>query len=82
MATKFALALSVLIAFLLLEAFDFTPSLLDAKSNIVALTVIYAALPIVFKLSSILIISLYPLTLHRQSLVRRRLVSLEARLER
>ena len=82
MATKFALALSVLIAFLLLEAFDFTPSLLDAKSNIVALAVIYAALPIVFKLSSILIISLYPLTLHRQSLVRRRLVSLEARLER
>ena len=82
MATKFALALSVLIAFLLLEAFGFTPSLLDAKSNIVALAVIYAALPIVFKLSSILIISLYPLTLHRQSLVRRRLVSLEARLER
>jgi len=82
MATKFALALSVLIAFLLLEAFDFTPSLLDAKSNIVALAVIYAALPIVFKLSSILIISLYPLTLHRQSLVRRRLVSLEARLQR
>ena len=82
MATKFALALSVLIAFLLLEAFDFTPSLLDAKSNIVALAVIYAALPIVFKLSSILIISLYPLTLRRQSLVRRRLVSLEARLER
>jgi Na+/melibiose symporter-like transporter len=82
MATKFAIALSVLIAFLLLEAFDFTPSLLDAKSNIVALAVIYAGLPIVFKLSSILIISLYPLTLHRQSLVRRRLVSLEARLER
>ena len=82
MATKFALALSVLIAFLLLEAFDFTPSLLDAKSNIIALAVIYSALPIVLKLSSILIISLYPLTLHRQSLVRRRLVSLEARLER
>ena len=82
MATKFALALSVLIAFMLLEAFDFTPSLLDTRSNIVALAVIYAALPIVFKLCSILIISFYPLTVHRQSLIRRRLVSLEARLER
>ena len=82
MTTKLALAFSVLIAFPLLEVFDFTPILSDSKNNIVALSVIYAALPIVLKLLAILIISVYPLTSDRQLIVRRRLASLESRQER
>ena len=56
MSTKLALALSVLIAFPLLEILNFTPDLSDNKNNLLALAVIYAAVPIVCKIITILII--------------------------
>jgi Na+/melibiose symporter-like transporter len=80
-STKLALALSVLIAFPLLEILDFTPTLLDDNNNLMSLTLIYAAVPIVLKLASVIIVFYYPLTRRRQKIVRRRLVTLETRLE-
>lgn len=81
MSTKLALALSVLIAFPLLEILNFTPDLSDNKNNLLALAVIYAAVPIVFKIITIFIISHYPLSQHRQLVIRRRLETLEKRQE-
>lgn len=79
MSTKLALALSLLIAFPLLETLNFTPDSLDNKNNLIALAVIYAAVPIVLKLFTIVILAYYPISHERQQTVRKRLATLEAK---
>ena len=79
MSTKLALALSLLIAFPLLETLSFTVDSLDNKNNLIALAVIYAAVPIVLKLFTIVILSYYPISHERQQTVRKRLATLEAK---
>ena len=79
MTTKIAFALSVLIALPTLEALGFQTSTSEGASNLVALSVIYAAVPVVLKIVSIAIIWRHPLTSNKQSVVRQRLAALEMR---
>jgi len=80
MATKLALALSILIAFPLLEVFGFSVSSEENSNNIRALSVIYSIVPVVLKLISILIIWHHPLTAIRQSVIKRQILRLERRM--
>ena len=79
MTTKIAFALSVLIALPTLEALGFQTEASEGANNLVALSMIYAAVPVVLKTVSIAIIWQHPLTSHKQLVVRRRLGALEMR---
>jgi Na+/melibiose symporter-like transporter len=82
MATKLALALSILIAFPLLEIYGFSVNGGENTNNIRALSVIYSIVPVVLKLLSILIIWHHPLTEKKQSVIKRQLLRLEMRIKR
>ncbi|NJO33830.1 MAG: MFS transporter, partial [Rhodospirillales bacterium] len=73
MATKLALALSVGIAFPLLDAFDFDANGQNSSRAVFALVVIYALLPVVIKVLSVALLWNYPLTHRRHAAIRRRL---------
>lgn len=73
MATKLALACAVGFAFPVLELFGFRPGADNAATALLALAVIYALLPTVLKVGAVLIVWDYPITEHRQQLIRRRL---------
>lgn len=79
MVVKLAFALSVVIAFPTLDALGFDPDLPSAENNLVALAVIYSAIPIVFKICAILLVWRYPLTARKQAVIRRRIADLEIR---
>jgi Na+/melibiose symporter-like transporter len=72
MATKLALALAVGTALPAVEAFGFNPNQPE-KAGIWALSVIYAWLPVVIKVSAIAAMWRFPLTAARQATIRRRL---------
>ncbi len=78
MATKFALAISVGIALPILEFVGFDPTA-PTKFSTLLLTVIYSLIPIIIKISSIIIIWDFPLTSKRHSIIRRRLNSRKER---
>jgi Na+/melibiose symporter-like transporter len=82
MVVKLSLALSVVIAFPTLDALGFDPELAPQDNNLMALVVIYSVLPIVFKTGAILLVWRYPLTAHKQGVIRRRIADLERRHER
>jgi glycoside/pentoside/hexuronide:cation symporter, GPH family len=82
MVTKTALALSVLIAFPLLEASGFSTDSDQTENNTRALAVIYSLVPVVLKLLAIGIVWRHPLTAEKQFGNRRRLVEFENRLQR
>jgi Na+/melibiose symporter-like transporter len=74
MATKLALALSVGIAFPLLDAFGFDANAgANAPGAITALVVIYALIPVVIKAVSVALVWNYPLTYGRHRAIRLRL---------
>lgn len=81
MVVKLAFALSVVIAFPTLDALGFDPDLPAEENNLLALVVIYSAVPIVFKAGAILLLWRYPLTARKQAIIRRRIVSLEQRMK-
>ena len=82
MATKLALALSILIAFPILEASGFSVSNGEGSNNIKALAVIYSIIPVVLKLISILVIWHHPLTADKQQIIKHGLLRLEKRVIR
>jgi len=71
MATKLALGLAVAIAFPVLELVDLSSQSILSKTT---LMVIYAGLPVVLKLSAVLIMWNFPLTKDRHRAVQRALV--------
>lgn len=79
MTTKFAVAFSVLIALPTLEVLGFRTEADGGPQNLLALSVIYAGVPVVLKITSIAIIWHHPLTAEKQRVVMRRLSVLEAR---
>lgn len=79
MATKLALACAVGFAFPVLELFGFRPGADNAATALLALAVIYALLPTVLKVGAVLIVWDYPITEHRQQLIRRRIESRRVR---
>jgi Na+/melibiose symporter-like transporter len=82
MFTKLALAISILIAFPLLEFFGFSLTASENVNNTNALSVIYSIVPVVLKVISIVIIWHHPLTSLKQSVIRRQLLRLEKRIIR
>ena len=82
MSTKLALALSIVIAFPLLEIFGFSLNTAEHSNNIGALSVIYSIVPVVLKIISILIIWHHPLTATRQSVIKRQILRREKRMIR
>jgi Na+/melibiose symporter-like transporter len=79
MATKLSLALAVGVAFPLLDVFGFVPGPDNDPLALLALTVIYAVVPTVLKVVAIFVVWNHPITAHRQSVIRRRLETLEQR---
>jgi Na+/melibiose symporter-like transporter len=79
MATKLALALSILIAFPLLEFFGFSLNQTENNNNLIALSVIYSSVPVVLKILTICVIWNYPLNEYRQSIIRRKITNLNKR---
>ena len=79
MSTKLALAASVGIAFPLLEWLGTEESSKPENYNLMVLALIYAGLPVVLKLGSILLIWDFPLNQAKQKIIQRRLTSLEQR---
>ncbi len=75
MSTKLALAASVGIAFPLLDWLGTTEPGNPAKYDLFVLTLIYAGLPVVLKVSAITLIWGYPLSKEKQSIIQRRLAS-------
>ena len=75
MSTKLALALAVGISFPLLEYLGFSMKETNDPSAIRALTVIYAGLPVVFKLVSISLVWSFPINRERLEIILRRLKS-------
>ena len=73
MATKLALALAVGIAFPLLEAFGFESGPDNAPSTLLALAMIYSAVPVVLKLSAIVTVWSFPLGQKGHKAVQRRI---------
>lgn len=71
MITKLSFALSVLIAFPILDALGFDPQLSPKDNNLLALAMIYAVVPIVLKAGSISLLWRYPLTARKQAVIRR-----------
>ena len=71
--TKLALAISVVIAFPTIEFLGFSPDLPKEENNLVALAMIYAVVPVAFKIGAILLVWWYPLTSKKQEIIRRRL---------
>ena len=82
MSTKLALALSIIIAFPLLEIFGFSLNTAENSNNVGALSVIYSIVPVVLKIISILIIWHHPLTATRQSVIKRQILRREKRMIR
>ena len=72
MATKFALAISVGISLPIIGYFGFDPSS-PTVSGVLALTLIYAVLPVVLKIITIFTIWNFPLTNYKQLIIRKRL---------
>jgi glycoside/pentoside/hexuronide:cation symporter, GPH family len=77
MATKMALAVSVLIAFPLLEFLGFSTESTSSENNTMALGVIYSMAPIVLKILAICIIWRHPLTQDKLSVIQRKIARLE-----
>jgi Na+/melibiose symporter-like transporter len=77
MFTKLALAVSILIAFPLLEVFGFSLIEMEKVNNIDALSVTYSIVPVAFKVISILIIWRHPLTRAKQVMIRNQIERLE-----
>ena len=75
MSTKLALALAVGISFPLLEYLGFSLQETNDPSAIRALTMIYAGLPVVFKLVSICLVWSFPINRERLEIILRRLKS-------
>ncbi len=71
MITKLSFALSVLIAFPILDALGFDPQLSPKDNNLLALAMIYAVVPIVLKAGAISLLWRYPLTARKQAVIRR-----------
>lgn len=81
MTVKLAFAFSVLIAFPSLEWFGFQIDKPLGSDGVLALSMIYAAVPVVLKVLAIALIWRHPLTSRRQTIVRERLLTLENRIE-
>ena len=79
MASKIALAFSILIAFSLLSFLDFSV-VSDGPKNLIALSMIYSILPVVFKIIVILLVWRYPLTQYKQSIISKRVVLIKQRM--
>jgi len=79
MVVKLSLALSVVIAFPILDWLGFDPDLPRGENNLLALAVIYSMVPIVFKACAIALVWRYPLTAAKQVIIRRRIADLERR---
>ncbi len=77
-ATKLSLALAAGIGLGGVELLGFDPARPSAEGR-QALVMIYAVLPIVFKLSAIGLVWRFPITRHRQRLIRQRLDCLDGR---
>jgi len=75
MSTKLALALAVGIALPAVELLGFDPSV-PTEAGRIALTVIYALVPVVIKVIAILVVWRFPLTDRRMTIVQRRLGAL------
>lgn len=74
MASKLALAAAVGFAFPVLDWFGFDANGLDNSATaILALTVIYALLPVVIKLTTVMLVWSHPVTSARHAAIRRRL---------
>ena len=73
LATKGALALAVGIAFPILGAAGFEPDAGKTETGLVALALLYSAVPVAFKLTAIAIMHGYPVTRELQLEVRRKL---------
>ena len=73
--TKLALAISVVIAFPTIEFLGFSPNLPKEENNLFILAMMYAVVPIAFKIGAILLVWWYPLTAKKQEIIRRRLES-------
>ena len=73
--TKLALAISVVIAFPTIEFLGFSPNLPKEENNLFILAIMYAVVPIAFKIGAILLVWWYPLTAKKQEIIRRRLES-------
>ena len=82
MAMKFAFALSVLIAFPALEWLGLQTDGPAEGNNVMALAVIYAAVPVVLKIATIAMLWRHPLTSAKQAVIRQRLTTLENRTSR
>lgn len=72
MSTKLALALAIGISLPALEALGFEPGN-PSETGILALTVIYAVVPIVIKTTAIFTIWTFPITAQKHAVIRRRL---------
>ena len=79
MGTKLALALAVGIAFPALAGFGFDPKGGSTDSGLMALGVIYAAVPVVLKVVAIGLVWNFPITARRQALIRKRIETLARR---
>ncbi len=73
MSTKLALAIAVLIAFSLLDWLGTPPEQTENKYDTFALSLIYAASPIVLKIGSIVLVWFYPLSRSEQQAIKLRL---------
>jgi len=73
MATKLALACAVGLAFPALELAGFRAGEVNPASALLALAVIYAAVPTVFKSVAIAVVWRHPITARRQAIIRKRL---------
>lgn len=79
MATKLALALAVGLTFPALATFGFDPKAGSSAAGLMALAVIYGAVPVVLKVAAIGLVWDFPITAARQALIRRRIETLAAR---
>lgn len=79
MSTKLALGGAALVAFPALDLLGFDPAADGATRGIVALAVIYAVVPVVFKLCAVATIWHHPITRRRHDVIRRRLQTRAAR---
>ena len=79
MASKIALAFSILIAFPLLAFLDFS-LLNNGPKNLIALSMIYSVLPVVLKVGVIALIWDYPLTKQKQLIISKRAAVIKDRI--
>ena len=79
MATKLALALAVGIAFPLLQLAGFDPeTAVPGGFSLLVLAGLYALVPVVFKVTSIMLVWRYPITAKRHNRLRQRIAAREA----